>query len=246
MVDLWDLKMDSKHRVADFFWCALNFKAKEVLERWAGEEKRQNEDLKVKKKKKKDGGGREVHSAQTPHALVWVKGQDSTTTASPCLQQQGSIEGHELTLSVVCQYCLNLRPANQTFETFAAPTTIAAIANTTPPSTSLPSPSHNTSPRLCLHPSFHLSILSHSALSGCQSEQDFVTPWEGCLAPLELSWALFVHFFCVCVVVWRWGGGLGYGKHLSVYRHVWVYIEWSSVVKAVVFVLASCSLCMYT
>lgn len=36
----------------------------------------------------------------------------------PCIELHGSIKGHELTLSAVCQTWLELRPVNQLFETF--------------------------------------------------------------------------------------------------------------------------------
>lgn len=53
-----------------------------------------------------------------------------------------------------------------------------------------------------------ISSSSHIAMSCCQSEQGFVTPGEGCLAPVELSWALGVLFLCLCVClevgVWVW------------------------------------------
>ncbi len=120
---------------------------------------------------------------QLHHAHVRVKGQPSTTPAAPCLHLQESIEGHELTLSSVCQICLKLGLVNQTFETFPGQQ---------PPPPSPPSPT----PPLCQPPC--LSVTPHSlssppssslpspSLSCCQSEQGFVTPGEGCLA-VELS-----------------------------------------------------------
>lgn len=107
-----------------------------------------------------------------------VKGQASPTL---CLQLHGSIEGHELTLSAVCQTCLKLRPVNQTFATFPGQhqhhhhpvcLSVTQLFSFSFSSVFLPP---------FISPSFH------TALSTCQSERGLVTPGEGCLAPVEPS-----------------------------------------------------------
>lgn len=122
-------------------------------------------------------------------------------------------------LSAVCQTCLKFRAVNRCLQ--------HSQVNSPPQQhhSSLILPvclSHNTpSPFLCLHPSLHLSILSH-CLVNTSVRARLVTPGEGCLA---LSWALFVCFFCLCICL-EVGVGLGYGKHVSVFRCLWVYSTW--------------------
>lgn len=117
----------------------------------------------------------------------------------PRLQLQGSVVGHELSLSADEPDVWNIPRS-------AASITIAII-NTPLPHSPCLSPI-TSSPSLCLHLSLHLSILSHYLVM-LSVRTRHCHSWRGLLstsgAQLSSLWVLF----CVCVSVWRLVCGFG-------------------------------------
>lgn len=226
MVGLWEAKRDSKHKVASFLMCQKTSKPNKCWKVEQAQKKTQWKPQSDKgcKKKNVDVGGM---FAEWPKIYIsrlfdvqWIYKHMSNQFQPymhlpgskvscvplqhpPRLQLQGSVVGHELSLSADEPDVWNI-PGS------AASTTIASITNTPLPHSPCLSPIIS-SPPLCLHFSLHLSILSH-CLVMLSVRTRLCHSWRGLLstsgAQLSSLWVLFL-FVCL---FGGWGVGLVKGR----------------------------------